>query len=652
MMNEIIKARNVLTTYIKEGVALSPSKGDIMLRQAQNDCERSVYNLKRHCIQESLYGVDIDPGAIDIAKLRLWLSLVVDEDDYHTIQPLPNLDYKIMQGNSLIEEFHGISLDIKKKKGQQIGVFAEQSKLDALIEDLYMKQADFFNATHPREKQKRKKDVEQTIFNIFHHEIQKKKQVSPQEAEEIEMELREMTHGNKVRNFFPWKLYFADVFREKGGFDVVIANPPYIQLQANNGELANLYNNKGFKTFKRTGDIYCLFYELGCESLKEKGYLCYITSNKWMRTGYGDFLRKYFSIKNPLYLLEFDSFKVFENVTVNTNILVVQNKENDNRLEAIHFENDYKKDQDIKDYFESRKVVLENLSADPWFIGTKLEISLKKKIERIGTVLKDWDLNIYRGIVTGCNEAFIIDEAKRDELIQKDQQSVEIIKPILRGQDINRYSYEFVGLYVIATFPSLHLDINIYPAVRDLLKSFGRRLEQSGESYTNDSGLRIKCRKKTNHKWFETQDNIAYNSEFEKVKIACGNLSLTSRFSLVDAGVYVNAPSPFITPASKYILAILNSKLGDWYIRSLGVTRSGGYFEYKPMFIEKLPIPQIQKDKRLLFENLVDHIIKAKNTDHIIDTCELEAEIDRLVYKLYGLTEEEIRLIEESLTGK
>ncbi|MBC8344635.1 MAG: hypothetical protein H8E56_00080, partial [Candidatus Marinimicrobia bacterium] len=221
MLTEIVKARNVLSLYLE-----SIDYVDGALTQSMHSKERTTYNLKRHCIQNSLYGVDIDPGAIEIAKLRLWLSLVVDEDDYTTIQPLPNLDYKIMQGNSLIEEFHGISLDIEKKNEQQ-GLFSGGSDLDTLIDDLHQKQDDFFNAEHPREKKEKREAVETAIYNIFHNELEKKKSISALEAKEIETDLKEMTHGNKERNFFPWKLYFADVFREKGGFDVVIGNPPY-----------------------------------------------------------------------------------------------------------------------------------------------------------------------------------------------------------------------------------------------------------------------------------------------------------------------------------------------------------------------------------------------------------------------------------------
>ncbi len=234
MLNEIVKARNVLSLYLDR-----VSQSSLIERDHKQDA-RDTYNFKRHCIQNSLYGVDIDPGAIEIAKLRLWLSLVVDEDDYTTIQPLPNLDYKIMQGNSLIEEFHGISLDIEKKSGQK-DLFAGGSDLDALIDDLHQKQDDFFNAEHPREKKEKREAVETAIYNIFHNELEKKKSISALEAKEIETDLKEMTHGHRPRTFFPWHLYFADIFREKGGFDIMIGNPPWEKFKPLDPEFFERY---------------------------------------------------------------------------------------------------------------------------------------------------------------------------------------------------------------------------------------------------------------------------------------------------------------------------------------------------------------------------------------------------------------------------
>lgn len=205
--------------------------------------------------------------------------------------------------------------------------------------------------------------------------------------------------------------------------------------------------------------------------------------------------------------------------------------------------------------------------------------------------------------------------------------------PILRGRDIKRYSYEYADLYLIATFPAKHYDIEKYPAVKDYLLSFGmERLEQTGKEHTI-KGEKIKARKKTNNKWFETQDSISYWDEFNKPKIVWGNLNLSATYTLAPAGMMINAPATMIVPASESLLCILNSKIADYYIRNLGVTRNGGYFEYKPMFIEQLPVPQNIDEK--LFEEFSN---KELNN---------EEEIDRKVYELYGLTDEEIQFLEK-----
>ena len=231
-------------------------------------------------------------------------------------------------------------------------------------------------------------------------------------------------------------------------------------------------------------------------------------------------------------------------------------------------------------------------------------------------------------------------------MIAADPKSAEIIRPILRGRDIKRYNYNFANLWLIATFPSRHYQIDDYPAVRQHLLSFGiERLEQTGKKY-NINGSEIKARKKTNNRWFETQDSIGYWNDFFEQKIVWGNLCLSAQFTLVDDGYFINAPSTMIVPGNKYILAVLNSRLGDWYIRQLGVTRNGGYFEYKPMFVEQLPVPQISMDEQTEFINLVDKVLLAKMQG--IDSSLNEEEINKLVYKLYRLTDEEIFYIENS----
>ena len=276
---------------------------------------------------------------------------------------------------------------------------------------------------------------------------------------------------------------------------------------------------------------------------------------------------------------------------------------------------------------------------ESWVILSPIEQSIKKKIESAGVPLKDWDISINYGIKTGFNDAFIISGEKREEILnncktkEERKKTDDLIRPILRGRDIKRYSYEYADLYLIATFPSKHYDIEEYPAVKEYLLPFGmERLEQTGKEHTI-KGEKIKARKKTNNKWFETQDSISYWDEFNKPKIVWGNLNLSATYTLAPAGMMINAPATMIVPASESLLCILNSKIADYYIRNLGVTRNGGYFEYKPMFIEQLPVPQNIDEK--LFEEFSN---KELNN---------EEEIDRKVYELYGLTDEEIQFLEK-----
>ncbi|GHU08118.1 hypothetical protein FACS1894151_03500 [Spirochaetia bacterium] len=280
------------------------------------------------------------------------------------------------------------------------------------------------------------------------------------------------------------------------------------------------------------------------------------------------------------------------------------------------------------DYVRQHKTEIQFSSGESWVILSPIEQQIKAKIEKVGIPLKDWDVSINYGIKTGCNEAFIIDRQKRDELITKDAKSADIIRPILRGRDIKRYGYEFADLYLIATFPSKKYNIDDYPAVRDYLLEYGKeKLEQSGKP---------NARKKTNNKWFETQDAIAYWEDFSHEKITWGNLNLNASFTLAPANMYINAPATMIIPADKYLLGILNSKLADYYIRNLGVTRNGGYFEYKPMFVSQLPVPYPTKEQRALIETYVQDILQGRKKE-----AKFEDALNAAIYDLYQLVGKE-----------
>jgi adenine-specific DNA-methyltransferase len=267
---------------------------------------------------------------------------------------------------------------------------------------------------------------------------------------------------------------------------------------------------------------------------------------------------------------------------------------------------------------------------------SSLERRIRDKIEAVGTPLKDWNISIYRGVLTGFNEAFIVDRTKKDRLVREDPKSIEILRPILRGRDIKRYSYQFSDLWLISTFPSLKLNIDNYPAVKQHLLSFGYdRLKQTGEPG---------ARKRTKNEWFETQDSISYWDDFSKQKIVWGNLNLRASYALVEAGMFVNAPCPMIVPGNLYLLAVLNSTIGDYYVRGLGVIRNGGYFEYKPMFVEQLPVPSIDEAAQKPFTDLVCKILESKRANR--ETEKFEEDLDQMIFKLYGLSDEEIHYLQ------
>ena len=626
--------------------------------------------VKENIIQGSIYGVDIEKGAVDIARLRFWLSLVVDEDKP---RPLPNLDYKIMQGNSLLESYEDLDLCVRLE--EETTLFRDENKFSKVdIDRLKTLVKKYFAADNSEIKKELQHSIDDVVDKFITGQVQdkirrntealndtklklatvnkqtpktnadkKKKEDSlkklntllekntkeAQRLKGLEKELSQI-QKSKIYPYFLWHLWFYEIF-EHGGFDIVIGNPPYIQLQKDGGDLAKLYEKANYQTFEGMGDIYSLFYERGWQLLKPNGNLCYITSNKWMRAGYGKSTRGFLAEKtNPVLLIDFPEQKIFESATVVTNILLFSKGKNKGNTFVCTVTE--KVLNNLSVFVRQHGSFCGFSSNQSWAILSGIEQRIKDKIERAGVPLKDWDIDIFRGVLTGYNDAFIINREKKEELIKADPKSAEIIRPILRGRDIKRYSHQFADLWLIATFPSLKLNIDDYPSVKQHLLSFGYdRLNQTGEAG---------ARKKTNNQWFETQDSISYWDDFSKQKIAWGNLNLRASYTLAEGGMFVNAPCPMIVPGNPYLLAVLNSTLGDYYVRSLGVIRNGGYFEYKPMFIEQLPVPVIDQTKQKPFADLALQILEAKKSKSKTD--KLESQLDQMIFDLYKLSDDEI----------
>ncbi len=654
--------------------------------------------VKQNIIQNSIYGVDIEKGAVDIARLRFWLSLVVDEEKP---KPLPNLDYKIVIGNSLISKFEDEIIEINWSLANNPAL--QQSRPDLFkrinqnIKNIYTTQHDFFHSV------KDKKEIKFKIRNLkielletlieIEKQILIEKGIKPDYAtkrkEIVEITKRKIKfegfnkilsklktlkdNPEKPLNYFDWQLNFPEILnknlvKDKGGFDIVIGNPPYIQLQkampGSNMKFADPYKNAKFQTFERTGDIYALFYEKGINLLKEKGIMAYITSNKWMRANYGKSLREFFAQKNPLKLIDLGP-GVFETATVDTNIIFVQNKKTDrHKLQAITL------NKNITQINKQDFTIINELSADSWIILSETEKNLKQKIENIGAPLKDWDININYGIKTGYNEAFIINGATKDRLIEQDPKSAEIIKPILRGRDIKRYKAEFADLWLINSHNGVKaaphitenikkpyyiitddfgieilrpkafvippVNINNYPAVKKHLSQYWDRLKKRDDKGITPYNLR----------------NCAYIQEFEKEKIIYPNMTKFLPFILdKEIHYYHNDKSFHLTGVLLYwLIAVFNSKLFKYSFKNKFPELQGGTRELRKVFFDKLPILKIQESEQAPFIKKVEQIIKNKEQGK--DTSRLEQEIDKMVYELYGLTEEEIKIIETSVKSK
>ena len=287
-------------------------------------------------------------------------------------------------------------------------------------------------------------------------------------------------------------------------------------------------------------------------------------------------------------------------------------------------------------------------TSDSWVILSPIEQSIKRKIENVGTPLKDWEITINYGIKTGYNEAFIIDEAKRNEILANCHDEAErertdaLIRPILRGRDIKRYAYEWAHLYIIATFPAKHLDIEDYPAVKHHLLSFGiERLEQTGKEHLIN-GERIKSRKKSGNKWFETQDTIAYMDDFAKPKIVWGEISDRTKFAIDAKGDFMQEATTFLLTGEnlEYLVCFLNSPLSEYLFSKIGTTTGVGTVRWKKFKLEQLCVPTKEIDEQFFKEQLITYL--KTNDDAILQS------INRRIYDICGLSAEEINFVENA----
>ncbi len=459
--------------------------------------------------------------------------------------------------------------------------------------------------------------------------------------------------NERYANALEWRFEFPEVLDDEGdflGFDCIIGNPPYIR-QEQIKDIKPLLQKQYQDFYNSTADIYTYFFALSYHLLKEKGFNAFITSNKYARAKYGAKLRELLLKKTTIVsYMELNALKVFESATVDTNIMSFIKQEPPKESRFNYYEPTPNDKSNLKNA-RSLPMKQNALSTESFIFANASFLDLRDKMESVGTPLKDWDIQINYGIKTGANEAFIITTEKREEILnacktQEERKCTEaLIKPILRGKDIKRYSYEWASLWVIATFPSLKLDIDDYPSLKTYLSQFRPRIDQSGEKG---------CRKKTSNQWFETQDTIAYHEDFEKEKIVWASVGfveycMTPGLFILDTNYFFEVSK--FGNTKNYLLGLLNSKLLTFWLKAKNTPLGdmGAYRNYKYNIME-LPMVKITAKNKKLADKiivLVDKILALKKKDPKANTQELEKEIDALVYQLYNLTDEEIKIIEE-----
>ena len=629
--------------------------------------QETLFHEKQTIIENCLFGVDINSNSVKICRLRLWIELL--KNAYYKnateLETLPNIDINIKCGNSLVSRF-AIDADLKQA--------LKKSKWSI---DSYRVAVDTYRNAENKEQKREMERLITAIKSDFTSEIEKpfSKKISEArgKAEMLATEIINLTSfgekidknlidrqkkavdalskleterddikANKIfENAFEWRFEFPEVLNDDGdfvGFDVVIGNPPYVQLQSIK-EISIQLERFGYLTFTSMGDLYALFYEKGNQILKEKGILCFISGSAWMRTNYGQNLRTYFNNHTSLLeVIDLSDCDIFDSATVLTTIITFEKSEIKKPIKAIRFT---KKDQNklvyLKEVFDNEHILIDSFPSASWVISDNATHKIKSKVELQGKKLIEWGISINYGIKTGYNDAFIIDGKTKDELIAKDPKSAEILKPLLRGRDVKKYYYNYEDLWLINTHNGVKeknippVDVTNYIAVKEFLDLHWNKISSRSDKGDTPYNLR----------------NCAYSEDFEKPKIIYPNMTKFLPFTFDKSGFYTNQKCFILTGNNlEYLVSFFNSKLFKYCFEENFPELQGNTRELNKVIFEQIPVKTISDETP--FMEIVNQILAAKKLEPTADTTALEKEIDQLIYQLYDLTEEEIKIVENA----
>lgn len=595
------------------------------------------YGRKLYLIENCLYGVDIQPIAIQLSKLRFFISLICDQKtnrnkaQNHGVRPLPNLETKFVAADTLISLDNATHVGLMEYAQRDL---FENVAIERIEKELQKVRHDYFAA------QTRQKKLS----------LQKK---DKQLREQLARELMRGTGADQVTslNLAQWDPYdtrqAAQFFEPvwmfdrsiTEGFDLVIGNPPYIQIQKFPKAQKEIWVAQEYGTYAATADIYCLFYERGAQLLREGGHLCYITSNKWMRAGYGEKLRTFLSNDvNTTAVLDFGMAQNFGAATTYTCVLGFSKEPSRHKTLSCYAADDRAAMADPAGYFEVNSVVQTDLDANPWVVLSKDRQRVKALVEAQGVLLEEWDINIYRGVLTGFNDAFYITTEQRDAMITEDPACEEIIVPLLRGRFVERYGTNWDGTWMIGTFPALGYELDELPKpIVDHLSAFRERLEPKPRGWSDG---KWNGRKAGSYRWLETQDSISYYQEFAKPKIIYPNMTKYLPFYYDEKMHFFTNDKGFIVTSTgdslAYLTAVLNSALFRCCFKDNFPELMGNTYEVRKIFVDQIPIKKPAEKQTDLFDKLVALAQFAKKKaepavggqsefiENLIDACVME----------------------------
>ena len=587
----------------------------------------SDFGRKLYLIQNSIFGVDIQSIACQIAKLRFFISLAIEQVPHNDaenfgIKPLPNLETRFVAANTLI----GL-------KGLQLQMSEELTR--DLERELHDNSERHFHA--PTRTQKRACEKKDKALRVELAAVLRQIGMPVEDAEKI-AHWNPYDQTSRADWFDPGRM-----FSVKNGFDVVIGNPPYVR-QEKIKELKPSLKDQ-YDCYTGVADLYVYFYERGFQLLRDNGILTYISSNKYFRAAYGKKLRDFLARQSTVsQLIDFGDAPVFTSIAYPSIITARKAHAEGNLLRTMNWEPGTPIDE-FGAVFRSQGFTMPQnaLTADGWRLASPTVLNLLAKLRNAGKPLGEYvGRRFYRGVLTGLNEAFVVDQATRNQLIAEHPSSAEVLKPFLRGRDVKRWGVNYQDLWLI--FIRRGNDIDNYPAIKKHLSQYRKRLEPEPKDWPLNEPW--PGRKAGAYKWYEIQDNIAYWQEFEQPQIVWGNLAQYPKFAFAEAGFYLSAPATMMVSDSKYLLGIMNSRITRYWVSQSAAERQGGFLEFKPMYISPIAIPDPPENEEI--SALVSQILTVKRDDPNADVSDLENEIDRVVYSLYNLTPEEIEIVEEA----